>query len=171
MGARDRRQGPARRRPLERGNATVELALLSPILVAIILWSNYFYEVSLARIKSAEVARFVAFERTVRTDLDTIVAEAKDRYQDLNGADRGVTLGAAYGNEITLGNVTATDVSASLGGPASHSMGGVAGALSSLVGGSADSIASVLGFDTSRGAVRVEVEFAVKNGIVPEQIT
>jgi Flp pilus assembly protein TadG len=159
----------------QRGGAMVEFAILAPILVVLILWSNYFWEVQYARIKAAEAARFVAFERTVRSDLNAIANEAKDRYQDLDGTTKGVALGSAYRNRLEV-NVTATNVEAPLTNFSLSDMGakggagGIAGAVIGALGATAGVVANAMDLDTSQGAVQTDVEFKIQNAIIPQEI-
>jgi hypothetical protein len=157
-----------------RGSSTVEFAIMAPLLVAIVLWSTYFWEVLRVRIKAAEAARFAAFERTVRKDASQIALEAQERYKDLDGVKTGGTLGPAFRNKLTL-TVSASDAPAPLTGSLSEagSRGGVSGILGtaiSLVGGTVESVIGLLGFDTSKGAVRTQVQVKLENHIIPERI-
>lgn len=164
----------ARRLRARRGSSTVEFAIMAPLLVVIVLWSNYFWEVLRVRIKAAEAARFVAFERTVRKDLGQITSEAQSRYQDLNGSDKGVALGSGFRNKLTL-SISASNVPAPISGPLSEaaSRGGVMGffgIIASLVGSTTEGIIGELGFDLSQGAVQSTVNVQMENRIIPEHI-
>ncbi|OJH40868.1 TadE family protein [Cystobacter ferrugineus] len=165
---------PRQRRRARRGSSTVEFAIMAPLLVVLVLWSNYFWEVLRVRIKAAEAARFVAFEHTVRKDLGQITSEAQSRYQDLNGADTGVALGTGFRNKLTL-SISAKDAPAPISGSLSEagSRGGVSGMIgmiSSLVGSTVESIIGRLGFDLSKGAVQSTVTVQLENKIIPERI-
>lgn len=148
-----RSPAPGTRRRAPRGGATVELAILAPILVVLVLWANYFWEVQRARIKGAELARYVAFERTVKTDAAAIAAEAQERYKDLDGATPTGELGTAYRNRLTL-TVQAQDVSAPL-----HATAFLA-----------DLAASRMDLNPDTGAVETTIQMTVQNGIIPDQI-
>lgn len=50
------------RRKRQEGSSLVELALVAPLFVGLILWSNYLFDVSTARIKQLEVTRFLGWE-------------------------------------------------------------------------------------------------------------
>lgn len=169
-----RSRTPRRRHP--RGNATVEFALVAPLMLALVMWSNYFYEVLYARVKTAEMARFIGFERTVRTDLAGIVAEAKSRYQDLDGTTKGKALPKNYKNLLTV-NATVVNADAPFGGDmgqtASKAGGGISAVLqkvASVVGNVVGKLASFLGFKTTEGAVRADVTFSLQNRVVPDNI-
>lgn len=158
-----------------RGGAMVEFAILAPILVVLILWSNYFWEVQYARIKAAEAARFVAFERTVRSDLNAIANEAQDRYKDLDGSTKGVDLGSSYRNRLTV-TVTAVNQDAPLTQFSLSDMGskggasGIIGAVVGALGATAELVAKAMDLDTSKGAVQADVEFKIQNAIIPQEI-
>ncbi|RKH66244.1 pilus assembly protein [Corallococcus aberystwythensis] len=153
----------------------MELALLAPLLIVLVLWANYFWEVQRARIKMAEMARFVAFERTVRQDLSGIVSEARQRYEDLDGSTKTGTLGTAFQNGITiqvqarnadapLENVTMSKMGAQAG------VGGLAGAAIGALGSTPEQLARDMGFDPSQGAVQADVQVRMVNRIIPKEI-
>lgn len=142
---------PARRAP--RGAATVELAILAPILVVLVLWANYFWELQRARIKAAELARYVAFERTVKANPTAIASEAQERYKDLDGATPTGDLGTAYRNRLTL-TVTAQDANAPL-----HALASVA-----------TPFVNMLQLNPDQGAVETNVRITIENAIIPDQI-
>lgn len=164
------------RRRHPRGNATVEFAIIAPLMVALMLWSNYFYEVLYARIKTAEMARFIGFERTVRKDMAGILAEAKSRYQDLDGSTKGQALPKNYRNLLTVdGTVSLADApfGGDMGKTASDAGGGISAALqkvASVVGNVVGKLAGFLGFKTTEGAVRADVTFSLQNRVVPKTI-
>ncbi|AFE07396.1 hypothetical protein COCOR_07211 [Corallococcus coralloides DSM 2259] len=158
-----------------RGSATVELALLAPLFVALLLWVNYFWEVQRARLKAAQLARFIAFERIARSDLTGITGDALRRFQDLDGATEDGELGSAYRNEVTLSarmqdadaplkRLGLADIAAAAG--ASGSVGGTLAAL----GSTPEELARRMGLDTRTGAVQVDVEVRLVNHIIPQAI-
>jgi hypothetical protein len=164
------------RRRHPRGNATVEFALIAPLMVALLLWSNYFYEALYAKIKTAEMARYIGFERTVRKDLAGILAEAKSRYQDLDGTTKGQALPGGYRNLLTV-DATASLTDAPFGGDmgkaAQEAGNGVSGLLqkvASAFGSTVGKVANSLGFQTTQGAVRADVTFSLQNRVVPTTI-
>ncbi|MCE9673056.1 pilus assembly protein [Myxococcus stipitatus] len=161
-----------------RGTATTEFAILVPVLLVLVAWSNYFWEVQHVRLKAAELARFVSFERTVRTDLGAIATEAKERYQDLDGSTKTGELPTAmvgFQNRLTL-TVNAQEVDAALLEESMEERGGVGGAggligkVLGALGSTAGKVAERMGLDPSRGAVQTEVEVRIENGIIPPQI-
>lgn len=165
-------------RRFSRGASTVEFAIMAPIIVALILWSNYFWEVQMARIKAAEAARFVAFERTVRTDVSGIAAEAKDRCQDLDCSNKvstgGKTAPIGYKNGFTM-TVTARDVDApitsqSMDTKGGGGLGGVLGKVTSAIGSGLGDVLNLIDFKTDKGAVQVNVEVKIQNRWLPGKI-
>lgn len=168
---------PRRSRWARRGASTVEFAIMTPVLIALILWCNYFWEVQVARIKAAEAARYVAFERTVRKDIGAIQSEAQQRYRDLNGADKTGTTPRGFNNQVTVTQITGQNAAAPLASPKSLSetgsqggLGGMIGAITNLVGNTVESIIGLFGFKTDQGAVQANVEIKVKNRIIPARI-
>jgi hypothetical protein len=161
---------------VETGSSMTEFALMAPILSAIVLWLIYFWEVQKVRIKAAEAARYLAFERTVRPNLQAIGQEARERFQNLDSSDRGVAMPAGYLNRVTITKVTAREVqapmsSASLSQAGSgQGLGGLLSQATSLMGNAVGAIIGTLGFNFDRGGAQGEVEFSVENRIVPQRI-
>ncbi|MCP3058876.1 pilus assembly protein [Myxococcus sp. K38C18041901] len=164
-------------RRARRGAATTEFAILTPVFVLLILGTTYFWEVQHVRLKAAEVVRYVAFERTVRSDVNRIVSEARTRYQDLDGTTKTGSrpTGLGHRNRVTL-DIQAEDTEASLQdeslsgdgrpGGAMQGMSVVLGALGSTAG----KVAQAMGLDPNRGAVRAQVEVRIENGLIPSQL-
>lgn len=166
-----------RTRGHQRGSATVEFAIVAPLLIVMVLWAQYFWEVQHVRLKAAELARFVAFERTVRPNLQGIVSEARERYKDLDGATKSGELGtgAGFRNRLTI-EVVANETEARLSEVSMQERGGLGGAMG-LVGGALSALGSTpadlaedMGLDTRRGAVSVDITVNIQNGIIPHQI-
>jgi Flp pilus assembly protein TadG len=85
-----------------RGAATVEFALVVPVLVSILMFSMFLTEIILAKFKLQEASRYVAWEMTSYTLSDfaeadhdkafnvamqAATAEATERYADLNSVE------------------------------------------------------------------------------------
>ncbi|WP_338041904.1 TadE/TadG family type IV pilus assembly protein [Myxococcus eversor] len=166
-----------RTRGRQRGTATVEFAIIAPLLIMMVLWAQYFWELQHVRLKAAELARFVAFERTVRPNLQGIISDARERYKDLDGATKSGELptGAGFRNRLTLtvyaeeAEAPLTEVSMGDRGGLGGAMGLVGGALSALGSTPAD-LAQDMGLDTRRGAVSATITVDIQNGIIPHQI-
>ncbi|AKQ69288.1 Pilus biogenesis protein, TadE family [Myxococcus hansupus] len=167
-----RRRGSFRAR---RGAATVEFALLAPLLIVLVLWSNYFWDIQRVRLKGAELARYVAFERTVRTDVDRIAADAQARYKDLDGSTKTGDLHPSFEGRFTV-SVTARNADAPL---TSRSMSGqntggglmaAANTAMSALGGTAAAVARQMGLEARVGAVQTDIELTLRNAFIPETI-
>ncbi|QSQ11193.1 TadE/TadG family type IV pilus assembly protein [Myxococcus landrumensis] len=177
MATRDVVKQRGRTHRLQRGAATTEFAILAPIMILLILGAQYFWEVQHVRLKAAEVARYVAFERTVRPDASRIASEAQERYQDLDGSTKTGRLpsGLGYQNRLTL-TVTAQDTEAPLQTESLSergSTGGVTQVLSLVLGAlgsTAGMVAKAMGLDPKKGAVQAQVEVHIENGIIPSQL-
>jgi Flp pilus assembly protein TadG len=165
----------ARKRGIQRGAATVEFALVAPILVVLVLWANYFWELQRVRLKATEMARFMAFERTVRTkpdDLRKIAVEARERYQDLDGSTRTGELGTAYRNRLTL-NVRVEPAAAPLFEETMEeraSESRTRPAFTEVLGTKAEDVAGMMQLNADEGAVQATVMFDIENAIIPEEI-
>jgi hypothetical protein len=85
-----------------RGAATVEFALVVPILVSIIMFSMFLTEIILAKFKLQEASRYVAWELTsytlsdyaegdhdkaFNTAMTAAVTDANERYKDFNSVE------------------------------------------------------------------------------------
>lgn len=158
-----------------RGAATVEFALLAPLLIVLVLWSNYFWDIQRVRLKGAELARYVAFERTVRTDVERIAAEAQERYKDLDGSTKTGDLHPSFEGRFTV-SVTARNADAPL---TSRSMSGqstgggliaAANTAMSALGGTVDAVARQMRLESRLGAVQTDIELTMRNAFVPETI-
>jgi hypothetical protein len=91
-----------------RGSATVEFALVVPVLVMILLFSMYLTELSRAKLKLQEFARYVTWEMTSYTLSDfasakhdeafsgaqqEMMEEAVDRYKDMDSVEPNAPAG------------------------------------------------------------------------------
>lgn len=156
MRSRSRRTwaGPGRHRGREgqRGSSLVEMAIMAPILTALVLWLVYFWEMHSARIRAAEAARYIAWQRTALPSTAGIGAEARTRFADLDGSTPTGVQGSSFWNRLTIEQSDAADAAASSGS------GGVGGVL------------QMLGFDTSAGAVQSTVRFRMENRVMPRRI-
>ncbi|MCG3172038.1 MAG: hypothetical protein GMKNLPBB_00183 [Myxococcota bacterium] len=86
------------RRFWKRGAAVTEFAIVSVVLVSIIMWSHFFYDLVEAKLKTQEMARYAVWEfagyqlsdhlKTKHNDLyknasDAIKKDTEDRFKDL----------------------------------------------------------------------------------------
>ena len=183
----------------------VEYALMAPLFVTMALWAIYLMEVGDAKIKQQEVTRYVAWEFTARqlSDFDRgqhaarfddakadILAEAFDRYRDLQGENRGVDaqmgvisrsyLGLSSGGGGGDGNRTSTPTEGAIrisparldvSGSPRDGAGGLAGAVMELLQALGDALDTVLkeafGFNTDFAAVTAEVTVRIDNRLMP----
>ncbi|QDE80787.1 MULTISPECIES: TadE/TadG family type IV pilus assembly protein [Myxococcus] len=163
-----------RRSRARRGAATVEFALLAPLLVVLVLWSNYFWDLQRVRLKGAELARYVAFERTVKTDVDGIAAEAQERYKDLDGSTKTGSLDSTFEGRFTVAvrarNADAPLTSSSMSGRSSGGLMAAANTAMSVLGGTVDAVARQMGLDSRQGAIQTDVELTIRNGFIPETL-
>jgi hypothetical protein len=165
-GRRPRREG-------QRGSSIVEMAIMAPILTAMVLWLVYFWEMHTARIRAAEAARYIAWQRTATASPAGIGAEAKTRFSDLDSSTPAGAQGTSYWNRLTIQQSSAVDAAAPLvdAGAGAGGLGGVIGSVASLLGGSAvDPMVRRLGFNTRAGAVQSAVQFRMDNRVIPRRI-
>jgi hypothetical protein len=70
----------------ERGSAMTEGAILIPVLILLIYWSQAMTDVMVLKIKAQEATRFVLWEMTVFRDPGQINADLQSRFSDLKSA-------------------------------------------------------------------------------------
>ncbi len=164
---------PKRRRLAdESGSAITEMAIFAPLVVMLMLYSIYFTDVLQVRLKSLEISRFVAWEKTVFRDSGAIVADAEERFQNLRSYDR------EPGQPNYLLGVRDVDITITLEDDLPVNMAGDSPPFRF-----ADQVNSVLGFmDNAQtfvaelanlptaGKARSEVTIAASNAIVPDAV-
>jgi len=161
----------------QRGTALTEFAILAPALIVLVFWANYFWEVQHVRLKGAELARFMAFERTVRQDTSGIATSAMERYQDLDGSTKtgGPRQGFGFQNPFHIA-VQVEDVEATLAEESLSGRGSAGGAMGfldkalTILGDSAELVAKMMGLDPAKGGVRAQVDIRIENGLIPRQL-
>ncbi len=100
-----RRNEQRRKNSARKGQAMVEFALVAPIMVTMLLFAMYFYELNEIKLKTQEAARYVAWEFTsyplhdygernqshhFSSARSAIIAEATARYLNLDSTHPGV---------------------------------------------------------------------------------
>ena len=166
-----------------RGAATVEFALVVPVLVSIIMFSMFLTEIILAKFKLQEASRYVAWELTSYSLSDyaegnhdnafaaaqqAAVTDANERYSDLNSVE------PAAGNfavmlradpvATTIANQTVAGVDASEIFPGGGTGQEVAGA----VGKTVNFFINHFKFNT-KGQVQVEITSRLASLILPRR--
>jgi hypothetical protein len=174
----------ARQQASRRGAATVELALVVPLLVSILMFSMYLSDIVRAKLKLQEASRYIAWEMTSYTLSDYATAnhprafdtalratrqEAEERYKDLDSLEPDVTFGFMLRSEpveVDIQNQTVAGLDLSqvfLEGPEGAGEE-VAGAVGKTLGSLLDSFR----FNT-QGQVRVEVSSRLTHRMMPRQ--
>lgn len=80
---RTRQDGRTRGRPPARGMALTELALVAPLFIAIIMWSQFFVDLGIMKLKLLEATRYVLWELVAQQPPDRIRADVERRFRDL----------------------------------------------------------------------------------------
>src|SRR5437868_3212743 len=65
------------------GTALTELAIIAPMFILIVMWSEFFWNVGLVKLKVEEAARFTTWEMTAQREPAMVADEVQDRFQDL----------------------------------------------------------------------------------------
>ncbi|MDY7229433.1 TadE/TadG family type IV pilus assembly protein [Hyalangium rubrum] len=175
---------PAQRQYARRGAATVEFAIIVPVLVTILMFSMYLTELVRAKIKLQEFSRYVVFEMTsytlsdfanaqhdqAFTDAQTeMMEEAVERYKDLDSVEPN----APGGNFVAkfaevAGTVQNKDVPfIEAGLVLGNANEGFASDVLGAINGGANGLLSFWRFNT-KGWVETEVTMKYNNAILPE---
>jgi hypothetical protein len=174
---------PALRHSARRGAATVEFALVVPVLVMILMFSMYLTELVRAKIKLQEFSRYVVWEMTSYTLSDfgrgnhdaaftdaqkEMMEEAVERYKDLDSVEPnapGGNLVARYANlEGTLQNKEVPFIEGGL--VLGNTDEGFASDVLGAVNGGANGLLNFWSFNT-RGWVQLEVSMNFNNVLIP----
>ncbi|MBX5481999.1 MAG: pilus assembly protein [Myxococcaceae bacterium] len=167
------------RRVAFRGAATVEFALVTPLLVTMLMFGMFLTDLARVKLKMQEASRYVTWEMTSyllsdygakgRPDharnfneaLDKTVKEAKERYKDLDSVedDAGPMASFTYGPfEATLENQDVPFANTSL--IQSLPGGDFAADIIGAINGPANAAIGYLGFDT-KGRIKSTVNMRV----------
>jgi hypothetical protein len=174
---------PALRHYARRGAATVEFALVVPVLIMILLFSMYLTELVRAKIKLQEFSRYVVWEMTSYTlsdyatgNHDTAFTDAKqemmeeavERYKDMDSVEpdgRGGNLIGRYSNvEGSLDNKEVPFIEAGL--VLGNTSEGYASQVLGAVNGGANGLLTHWDFNT-KGWVETEVSMSFNNELIP----
>jgi hypothetical protein len=165
----------------EDGAAMVEFAITAPLLVMLLLYSIFFADFTFVKLKSLELARFVAWEKTVHRTDGEIRVDAEERFRNLRSSDRvdaapNFLLGVALAEENPI-EVEVAEVPVNLTGVVPDMdedsfASGIMGTVGSVLEGLDDGLEAALGwfrFNTD-GAVEATVRIRVVNNIVPDML-
>ncbi len=175
---------PAQRRDARRGAATVEFALIVPVLVMILLFSMYLTELVRAKLKLQEFARYVVFEMTSYTLSDfatakhddafndakrEVMEEATERFKDMDSVEPNAPKGnfVARYTDVT-GTMQNKDIPLFEAGLALGNDGnGFASDVVSAVNVGANRLLNVWSFNT-KGWVEADVSMNFNNVLIPK---
>jgi len=174
----------ARQNPARRGATTVELALVVPLLVCLLLFSQFLSEILRARLKLQEASRYVAWEMTRYTLSDyargdharafdgamkASAKEATERYAALDSLEPDGRFGFMLRAEpvrVALQNQPVAGME--LGRMIPTGPGGVGPEVAAVAGKSLGSLLEHFRFDT-RGQVEVEISSRLSSWLLPRR--
>ncbi len=161
-----------RSRKRESGTSVTETALLLPIILTILFFALFFWDVSKKRIKTLEVARFAAWEQTAYQNVlkspGAIASETKTRYDDLDGT---TPTGTPANNKIDFNKAILTVSVSNQSSVTDQNVEGMGGLVSSAVGGSLKPIfSSLVGSNRMSTLSVATVTLKVENLIVPKRM-
>lgn len=177
-------RSPAPTRRVPRGSTTVEFALVVPVLVSILLFSNFLCEVVRAKLKLQEASRYVAWEMSSYTLSDYGGAnhdqafdvamtasqkEAAERYADLDSVEPNGKFGMmlqASPAQVTIKNQTVDGIDMSRAFPSGGGGGGAEAA--AAVGQTLNYFLEHFRFNT-KGQVEVEINSRLASIMLPRQ--
>jgi hypothetical protein len=172
----------ARQKASRRGAATVEFALVVPLLVSILMFSMYLGDIVRAKLKLQEASRYIAWEMTSYTLSDYATAnhdqafdtalsatanEAQERYKDLDSIEPNVKFGFMLRSEpveVDVQNQTVAGIDLSRVFPP----GGTGDEVSGAAGKTLNFLLNHFKFNT-KGQVQVEVTSRLTNRLLPRQ--
>lgn len=153
------------------GAALTEFALLLPIFLALLFWSNLLWDISKKRIRTNEVARYAAWELVGyqgSRGASAIRSETLTRFADLDGS---TPTGTRPGNVVDFNQVTVeatVQTLDSVNDSESGSSGGAFGPVKSAVGSTLRPVfKSLVGNARLNTRASAAVTFKVKNRVVP----
>lgn len=158
------------------GTALTEFAIVAPLFIILIYWSQFFADLGILKLKAEEAARYATWEMTAHRATGAVSNEIQTRFVDLESpAARNGTkpAGALSWPQVTVARVSIQDrIEAKFSGrieqPASDGsfLGDVIEAVSKFLNKAADWVIKQLEFDT-RGIARSEVTFTAQNKLFP----
>lgn len=168
--------GLHRRADDDEGTALTEFAIVAPLFIILIYWSQFFADLGILKLKAEEAARYATWEMTAHRAPSAVSSEIQTRFVDLESpqARNGTKpAGALSWPAVQVARVSIQDrIEASFAGrieqpPSDGSfLGDVIEAVSKFLNKAADWIIKQLEFDT-RGMARSEVAFTVQNTLFP----
>lgn len=171
-----RLMGLRRRMDDDAGTALTEFAIVAPLFIILIYWSQFFADLGILKLKAEEAARYATWEMTAHRATSAVSNEIQTRFVDLESpAARNGTkpAGALSWPAVTVARVNIQDrIEAKFSGrieqPASDGsfLGDVIEAVSKFLNKAADWVIKQLEFDT-RGMARSEVTFTAQNKLFP----
>jgi len=185
----DKPRATVDRRRFEQGSSVVEVALIAPLLIALILWSNYLFELSAAKIKQQEIARFLSWELTSYplSDLDSLdhqgrfeharreaIAETARRYAGFSGhgysqRQRGFVATASLVEDGLALEPAALDAASQIEVPGGSVFGDFQGVLG-LVGSAQEQVLRRYGFNVDHVGATATVRVQVENRLMPRTL-
>lgn len=170
------REGFRKRLRDDGGSALTEFAIVAPLFIILIYWSQFFADLGILKLKAEEAARYAAWEMTAQRAPGAVSSEVRTRFANLASPveySGGRPHGTLSWNAVTVDSVTIDDrIQAPFTGQIRRppSDGGFIGDLmvgiANFLNRAADWIVKQLKFDTA-GAARAEVRFRVRNTLFP----
>ncbi len=174
-----------RRMAAQRGAATVEFALVVPLLITMVMFSMFLTEIVRVKMKLQEASRFVAWEFTsyMLTDYGNkdhaarwdqahteILEQASERYKNLDSVEDNAPFSAIFDLEelqVTVQDQEVPFIQDDI--PGLGSGGGIPGA-SAVLNQFNGALSSVLGFwgFNPKGQVQADVRMKVNNKYLPQ---
>lgn len=160
----------------DQGTALTEFAIVAPLFIILIYWSQFFADLGILKLKAEEAARYAAWEMTAHRAPNAVANEVRTRFADLASPAQysgNRPQGALSWNAVNITEVNIQDrIEAKFAGQVRQppSDGGFIGdlmvSLAKFLNRAADWIVKQLKFDTA-GMARSEVRFSVQNTLFP----
>ncbi|MGZ3457090.1 MAG: TadE/TadG family type IV pilus assembly protein [Archangium sp.] len=171
-------------KPLRRGAATIEFALVVPLLVCVLMFSTFLSDVLRSRLKLQEASRYAAWEMTSYTlsdyatadhdkafdvAMEATVKEAAERFKDLDSVEPEGRLGTmlrASPARVSIRNQAVAGIDLSRGLP--DAVGGTGPEAAAAMGKPLDFFLEHFRFNT-QGQVEVELTSTLSSAMLPRR--
>lgn len=165
-----------RRMAEDEGTALTEFAIVAPLFIVLIYWSQFFVDIGVLKLKAEEAARYAVWEMTAHRDAGAVANEVRTRFADLespaslNGTRPAGTRSftSVQFNRVDIQDRIEAKFAGNINRPPSDGsfLGNVIEGIAKFMGKAADWIIKQLKFDT-KGMARAEIEMSVQNTLFP----
>ncbi len=163
----------------ESGSSLTEFAIIAPLLILLVFWSEFFTDLGIFKLKLDEAARYAVWEMTAQRPPAAVAAEIQAKFAKLYSPDDHVPSkppGILSFPTVTVTTVTINDnLPAPFAGTVRNPWGGGGGGfvaqvmsfLYGLLNQAVDAVLRIYGFDTGGEAQATAVTFQAQDTLFP----